>query len=266
MTQPQAHELAGGRAVVFSAKSPSKETPNEDALAVLNVASRGVPGEERCVLAVADGVGGQPGGGQAARLAIEHLARAVEGVAAEASLREAILDGFESANAAICAMGSGAATTLAVAEIAVTESRGARVRPYHVGDSGVLVVGQRGKLKLQTIFHSPVGYAVEAGLLDENEAIHHRDRHLISNALGDESMRVEVGAVLDLQPRDTLLLASDGLFDNLRTEEIVAAVRKGPLERAVSRVAASCATRMSGKADAKPSKPDDLTVIAFRRR
>lgn len=253
MALPREHELERGRVVVFTTKSPSKETPNEDALGVIPLENGG------CVLAVADGVGGRPNGGDAARVAIEHLARAVR-KPGERSLREAILDGFEKGNAAVMEVGSGAATTLVVAEVI-----GNTVRPYHVGDSGVVVVGQRGKLKLQTIFHSPVGYAVEAGLIDEHEAIHHRDRHLISNALGDDSMRVEVGSSFELSARDTMVLASDGLFDNLRTEEITEALRKGPLERAAGRMVKTCADRMANGKGSVPSKPDDLTLIAYRR-
>lgn len=254
MTHARVHDLEGGRAIVFSTRSPAKETPNEDALGIFPA------GPKRCVLAVADGVGGQPNGADAARLAIEHLGRAVRKAEDSPTLREAILDGFEKANAAICDLGTGAATTLVVVEL-----KGALMRPYHVGDSGALVFGQRGKRKLQTIFHSPVGYALEAGLLNEREAIHHRDRHLISNALGDPRMRVEIGSSFELSPRDTLLLASDGLFDNLRTEEIIKALRKGPLDKSVARALETCASRMNGGAPTVPSKPDDLTLIAFRR-
>ena len=75
-------------------------------------------------------------------------------------LRPAILDGIEAANAAVRAIGTGAATTLSLVEI-----QGRVVRAYQVGDSAILLAGQRGKLKYQTIAHSPIGYAVEAGLI-----------------------------------------------------------------------------------------------------
>ena len=121
------------------------------------------------------------------------------------SLRAAILDGLERANQRVLELGIGAATTLAVAEIA-----GTTLRPYHVGDSSILVVGQRGKMKLQTMLHSPTGYAVEAGLLDEADALHHEERHLISNMVGAVDMRIEVGSAIRLALRDTVLLATDG--------------------------------------------------------
>jgi len=148
--------------------------------------------------------------------------------------------------------------------MAIAEIQGRTVRPYHVGDSMILVVGQRGKTKLQTISHSPVGYAVEAGLLDETEAMHHDQRHLVSNLIGTPDMRIEVGSTIELGRYDTLLLASDGLFDNLHTEEIVERIRKGPLKRVMRTLVEDCRRRMQQPEEGQPSKPDDLTFVVFR--
>ena len=106
---------------------------------------------------------------------------------------------------------------------------------------------------------------MEAGLLDEAEAMAHRDRHLISNAVGHPEMRIEIGPRVSMAPRDTLLLASDGLFDNLRPGEIVDGIRKGPPERVARRLAGECATRMRSPMGPHPSKPDDLSFVLFRR-
>jgi serine/threonine protein phosphatase PrpC len=128
----------------------------------------------------------------------------------------------------------------------------------------ILLIGQRGRLKLQTVAHSPVGFAVEAGLLDEDKAMHHAQRHLVSNVLGAPDMRIEVGSQRRIAPRDTLVLASDGLSDNLRTDEIVALLRTGPLDAACDRLAELARARMYAPSDGEPSKPDDLTFVAFR--
>jgi len=245
-----------GDVVVHTSRSPDKETRNEDAAAILPV------DEKRAVLVVADGVGGHPEGGRAAALAIRTLRKSVEKeLADDRALREAILSGFDRANAAVIERTPGGATTLAAAEI-----DDGSLRTYHVGDSAMLVFGGRGRIRHQTISHSPVGYAVQAGLLDEQDAMQHEDRHLISNCLGDPSMHVGMSSRIALRPRDTVLIASDGLFDNLHTEEIVQLMRRGPLEHSVRRVAALCIERMASGAEGRPSKPDDLTVIAFRRR
>jgi serine/threonine protein phosphatase PrpC len=139
------------------------------------------------------------------------------------------------------------------------------VRAYHIGDSEAIVVGQRGIIRLQTTAHSPTGFAVEAGFLDEREALHHEDRHLVSNFLGTTDMRIDVGTELQLKPRDTILLASDGLMDNVHLGEIIERIRKGPLDTAIALVVSLANRRMAGASSGQPSKPDDLSVILFRK-
>ena len=65
---------------------------------------------------------------------------------------------------------------------------------------------------------------------------------------------------------DTLVLGSDGLFDNLHLEEITEYVRKGPLPRAAEAMADACRRRMCEPQPDHPSKPDDLTFLLYRRR
>ncbi len=246
--------LAGGEAAVFSTRSPIRGTPNEDSAAVIAMA------EDCGILAVADGLGGAPGGQQASAIAVECVTDAVRDATREGhDARGGILNGFEAANEKVLALGIGAATTLIVVEVS-----GRAMRAYHVGDSLALVTGQRGKTKLETIPHSPVGYGVEAGLLDENDAMHHEERHVVSNAIGSSDMRIDVGPPVRLAPRDTVLLASDGLFDNLHMKEIVATVRKGPLRGLARGLAERALERMKGGSEGDPSKPDDLTFIVFR--
>ena len=155
-------------------------------------------------------------------------------------------------------LGVGAGTTLAAVEV-----QGKKNRPYHVGDSPVLAVGQLGKIKLQSISHSPVGYGLEGGFLNENEAPHHEDRHIVSNIVGGEDMWIDVGSALEIAARDTLLITSDGLVNNLKSEEIVGFIRKGSLATAMNALAEQGRSRMSEGRGRAPSKPDDLTFISF---
>lgn len=255
MKEPEIHGFAGGELVVFTSPRPGEPSGNQDGAALVEL------GPGRGVLAVADGLGGQPAGDKAARIGLETVVDAVlETDARGGNLRHAILDGVERASQRVQDLGVGAATTLVVVEIGE-----GRLRPYHVGDSMILVVGQRGRRKLQTVSHSPVGYAVEAGMLDESEALHHDELHLISNMVGAPDMRIEVGSPRTLSPRDTVLLASDGLLDNVHLEEIVEAIRRGPLYVAAERLVARARARMAGEIKG-PSKPDDTTFIAFRPR
>ena len=218
-------------------------------------------GPGAAVMLVADGAGGLPAGKRASLTAAQSLAASLQRSMAETMLlRTAILDGIDAANAAVQALGNGSATTLTVVTV-----EGPVVRAYQIGDSEALVVGQRGLVRLQTMPHSPTGFAVEAGFLDEKQALHHEDRHLVSNFLGAPDMRIDVGAELRLQPRDTILLASDGLMDNVHLEEIVERIRKGPLADAAERVIALARHRMAVTSTAQPSKPDDLSLILFRK-
>ncbi len=246
--------VPGGQVAAFTGRAPGKEGPNEDALAVLPCGAGGV------VLAVADGMGGGPAGELAAWLALHELERTVLDACRQgAPLREAILHGFEEADRAVQESVAGA-TTLSVVAVG-----GGRFRPYHVGDSGVLLTGQRGRIKLLTIAHSPTGYAVEAGLLDPWEAMIHEERHVVSNMVGTGEMRIELGPDQPLAPRDTLVLASDGLFDNLHPEEIAGVVRQGPLDAAAGRLLELCRRRMARSQEDDPAgKPDDLSFLLYR--
>jgi serine/threonine protein phosphatase PrpC len=248
-------QAAGGEAVAYCRRSPDKETGNEDTLAVIPLAG------DTVVLAVADGAGGLPAGQRASRTAIRTVIESLKAVSDPAvALRTAVLNAMEEANAAVMALANGSATTLTVVSV-----EGRLVRPYHVGDSAALVTGQRGRLKMQTIAHTPVAFAVEAGFLDEVEALYHAERNLVFNFLGTADMRIEVGAELELAPRDTLLLASDGLTDNLHLAEIVEIARKGPAAETLAQLADYARERMLTPEAPTPSKPDDLSIILFRK-
>ena len=248
--------VGGGEMIAFTCRSPDKETENEDTVAVIPF------GPEAAILVVADGAGGLPAGKRASRTAVLSLIASMQ-LALENTmlLRNAILNGIEAANEAVLALANGSATTLTVVTI---EGRSARA--YQIGDSEALIVGQRGRIKLQTTPHSPTGLAVEAGFLDEREALHHEERHLVSNLLGTSDMRIDIGATLDLQPRDTIILASDGLTDNLHLDEIVERIRKGPLDEAADDIIGLAVERMSRSTGGAPHKPDDLSLILYRKQ
>ena len=256
-TEPDSTQasVGGGQVYAYTSRAPDKDSENEDTIAVIPY------GPEAAVLVVADGAGGLPAGRRASSTAVASLANSLHTSMEETMLlRTAILNGIDAANAAVQAIGNGSATTLTVITI-----EGRIARSYQVGDSEAMVVGQRGLIRLQTTPHSPTGFAVEAGFLDQKEALHHEDRYLVSNFLGTTDMRIDIGAEIRLQARDTVLLASDGLMDNVHVDEIIERIRKGRLEDAAGRVVSLARRRMTGVAPAQPSKPDDLSLILFRK-
>lgn len=248
------YSSATGDIALGVALDPTKTSPVEDSAALVPLKDDGL------VLMVADGVGGLPTGWKASAIALESVCAELKTAGNDdASLRNAILNGIDKANKALLELGTGTSTTLVVAEI-----RDQQVRTFHIGDSSAWLCGQRGLVKLQTTPHSPVGFALEAGFVDEKEALHHEDRNLISNVVGSTDMRIEIGSRLPLAPKDTLLIASDGLFDNVLESEIVEIIRTGSVADSLAQLWQLTSQRMAGAHKDMPSKPDDFSAILLR--
>ncbi|WP_437187711.1 PP2C family protein-serine/threonine phosphatase [Planctomicrobium sp. SH668] len=266
--------FASGFAAWLTCKSPYKTGENEDAVASIALSP------QQGMLLVADGLGGHRGGRRASQLVKTMLTRALKRKSSTPPLmlsgivpvpsaansaaeidapRAIVLNEIERVNQRLIRSRTGAATTLALVEI-----RKNLARSYHIGDSEILVVSQRGRVKFSSVSHSPIGYAVESGMLTKEEALFHPDRHLVSNVIGSDQMSIELGPWISLSPRDTVLLASDGLFDNLTLEEIVDRIRKGKLNDCVQRLADLSRNRMLAPSLDTPSKPDDLSILLFR--
>ncbi len=250
----------GGMVTHFSRKSPTRESADsEDAACLVEAAG------DLGLLAVADGVGGAARGDRAARAGIERLLACCGVPEYEAGdprgLRAGILDAIELANREILEWGLGAASTLTAVEY-----HAGLIRSFHVGDSDALLISNRGKIKFATVGHGPVAQAMEMGLLNESEAMGHVDRNLITNCLGSTEMKIEIGPTIKMATRDTLLVASDGLFDNLTSEEITSVIRCGNLEARTNELALRALQRMNTSENAVlPCKPDDLTILCFRQ-
>ncbi len=241
--------LPVGDVITYTNKAPYKQDePNEDCLAVIEI------DEENFLLVVADGVGGSPAGAYASGMVVDALVSGFTQETSPAAVPSMVIAAIEKADLDIKAKGMGSASTVAIAHVSAQA-----FRAIHVGDSVAMVCGGRGKLKFETISHSPVGYGVEAGLLSADEAFSHADRHLVSNILGGQAMHITLGVSVPLRSRDTLLLATDGLTDNLRQEEIIDCIRKGNLAACGEQLAAMARLKMAS------GKPDDMSFILFRR-
>jgi serine/threonine protein phosphatase PrpC len=245
-------EVAGGLAIAYTCRSPDKPVANEDTVAALSL------GDDAGILVVADGAGGMPAGRRASRRAVDVLLSTIEETH-EDNLLNAVMAAISAANEAVMAMLTGSATTMTIFSI-----ENQRVRAFQVGDSEGIVTGQRGRIRTVTTAHSPTGFAVEAGLLDAKAALYHPERHLVSNFIGMQEMRIDVGGEVQLNPFDTVLLASDGLTDNLFQDEIVETIRSGPMAAAMDHLVETAHGRMFDVESGFPGKPDDLSVILFR--
>ena len=152
----------------------------------------------------------------------------------------------------------GLATTLVLVEI-----RERVVRPYHVGDSATLGrPARQAEVSDDRPFADRLrgrsGADRREGCDPPRSAAHDLERDRLAGDVDRDRPGDPDG------PRDTLVLASDGLLDNLLPTEIVELVRTGPLDKAVDQLVAVATERMNAESGSAPSKPDDLTVIAFR--
>jgi serine/threonine protein phosphatase PrpC len=166
--------------------------------------------------AVADGMGGHPGGEVASAVAVALVQAAFTGrsldelQAGVRAANRAIWDrastsaGFEGMATTICAAGLTADGNLVV---------------VNVGDSRACMLRDDSFTQL-TVDHSVTAELVRRGELTEQEALHHPRRAVLTRALG-VGPDVELdGAAHTAAEGDRLLVCTDGLFNEVANDEI----------------------------------------------
>jgi len=182
------------------------------------------------VIAVADGLGGHPGGDIASRCAVDAIADAPDGTdgaglvgAAHdriiARIAEALGERSE-----LIAM----ATTLTLAVLTPDEP----IEVAHVGDSRAYLANGSNIVQV-TDDHTHGMDRVVAGELSLEEAQRDPDWHVMSNWLGFESYRVATYRV-PVEPGDRLLLCTDGLTNMLADDRIAEILAEGTVERSAA--------------------------------
>jgi len=194
---------------------------NEDAYAVIEIA-------DSCLIAVADGVGGEAHGDRAAQIAIESVTAAFTGTYRRGMKSREIMDLMASAFAeADLRIGEATAgeermgTTLVAAVITKR-----LVVIANCGDSRAFITGKG--VTFRTREHTLVNTLLELGSIDAATAKNHPLRSVITHALGINS-RVDLYE-LELQPGDTLVLCSDGLSDEVAREILPSGSARGSEE------------------------------------
>jgi serine/threonine protein phosphatase PrpC len=85
---------------------------------------------------------------------------------------------------------------------------------------------------------------------------------VLLSAIGHPGLQIDVGPAVPLAAHDTLLLASDGLTDNLTTDEIVRLTSRGTPGEICAILGER--TRATMLASDESGKPDDLSLVLFR--
>lgn len=183
--------------------------------------------------AVADGMGGHPGGDVASRLVIDTLAdfsptlaqsTPTSGATEEERATSCLTAMVEHAHAAILSRADhnpplqGMGTTLVAAHLLQLPMP--RLLVVNIGDSRAYLI--RGRTIIQvTRDHTLVEEKIRDGRLIPNEAAHHPDRHVLTRAMGlGPTIETDIFPY-DLIEGDLLLLCSDGLTKMLTDERIL---------------------------------------------
>lgn len=177
---------------------------------------------EQPLLLIADGMGGHKYGEVASRFVYDKIQTAWESKnlfnidEAERFLRELVITtnrelfDYQDDNPEYSGMG----TTLVL--VAVIETS---ILVLNVGDSRAYVMNNR-KIEQITEDHTFVNVLVSSGEITEEEALTHPRRNIITKAMGTE--KIIQADVFRLRARqyDYVVLATDGLTDKVRPDEI----------------------------------------------
>ena len=200
-------------------------------------AATAMPGGGLGVL-VADGMGGLPGGRQAAEAASAAALRVLAGD--QASALAAVVAANRAVDSVRVELGGNPGTTLTV--LAFEGSHG---EVAHAGDSRAYLV-RDGVASPLTTDHSWVGDQVRSGALPPGSERRHNRRNVITMAVMGDPIEPQV-VRLEVRHGDVVALCSDGFWEPLSDEDIADLLSTpGPLtavvERAVEAALAAGAT------------------------
>ena len=223
---------------------------NEDAVVAARLADGAV------LLAVADGIGGVPGGQEASRLAIGALEEVV--TATPNADAATLLAAFEAADRRVREEQSGALSAMGSTLVAAL-IRGDTAWIVNIGDSRAYLY-EPGDLRQLTEDHSLAAERIRAGEITPDSFEAATTSHILTRSIGGGAERARPDALdpLTLPRTCVLLLCSDGLSDPVSDEEILAAIEATP------RDANAIAERLIKLAH-EHHAPDNVSVVVLVR-
>ena len=90
----------------------------------------------------------------------------------------------------------------------------------NIGDSRAYLF-RDGVLRKITVDHTYVNELVQQGVITEDEAENHKQKNVITKALGAEAYIDPDFYKIDIHKNDIIMLCSDGLYGEVSEEEIV---------------------------------------------
>ncbi|MCA9119474.1 MAG: serine/threonine-protein phosphatase [Planctomycetaceae bacterium] len=193
--------------------------------------------QDRCVaeaasgvFMVADGVGGRPGGEQAAEIVVRAVAPRIAAIGmsstfAPSDIHTIVGNAIQTARREMVELAGYVpdyrqmGTTMAMAFVVQDH-----LCVSHVGDCRAYLLHDQ-RLTQLTVDQTFVQVAVDAGMLTADQARHHPWRHIVTNVVGVKPLdQAPDLIVVDLAPGDRVLLCTDGLtgvLDHSRLRELL---------------------------------------------
>jgi serine/threonine protein phosphatase PrpC len=204
------------------------------------------------IMAVADGLGGHRGGDVAAEILVQTLTHAFQAVRQPLIERPSVFLalGILQAHHAIIAHGQKSRPAIEPRTTCVAcLVQNGYAYWAHVGDSR-LYLFRHNHLLLRTRDHTAIEQFRQEGLLTEKEMLEHPQKSHLLNCLGSRLMpTLSVGEETLLQPGDTLLACTDGLWEALAPEEIARYLKAAALDEAVEEMLLAAAKKMKQSCD-----------------
>jgi protein phosphatase len=215
------------------------------------------------VLAVADGLGGMPGGDVASRVAVEAVAEALESRAPSMrdveSAREGLAAAFDEAQSRVLEAGERRRPAVEIATALVVGC--VRDDTFYVGHVGDVRAyrSSRGRLVRLTDDHTEPGELLALGMIDEEGARRHPERNVLHQCLGMRTGIVPSFRAERLSAGDLLLLCSDGLWETMPARALEALLCGPHLE-----LAALGESLLNAALDA--GGRDNVTALLYQHR
>lgn len=203
------------------------------------------------IFGVSDGAGGHPRGKDASEIATNEIVNLYK-----RTTEPQFLQFIENINKSVRDLKAGAKCTFLLCTI-----RDGFFKSYNIGDSEVILWNSAGKKLYSNIPQSEVGYLIQSGTMAQEDSLDDPNRHYVSNLIGDEAIRTEVISNIEIKKGNTILVGSDGLFDNLSHEELAEFMASGNFEESFEKLVKRCQERN----DENWRKEDDISFIVLRK-
>lgn len=208
---------------------------------------------------VADGMGGMSGGREASQMAVRTFLRAYQAKAAAESIPDALLRSVVDSNNAVLSLSDGVSEQTSGTTLAAALVHNDLLYWISTGDSRIYLLrdGQLTRLTADHIYGRELDEKAAEGKISRTEARSHPERGSLTSYLGmkklpelDRSVRP-----FPLNPRDCVILCTDGLYRALSELEIAATFHED--------LHGACDALLRRALEKRRAQQDNLTVIAL---